>query len=151
MKSKIVRHREILGIVTDKAVGTQAELRRVLSGRGHRVDQATLSRDIRELGLVKVANSNGGYKYARVDEVSPIVRTSSPALAGRMIRSVATSRNLVVVKTDPGLASALGLAFDHMNWNEVLGTVAGDDTLLLVVDEKIPARKIAKKVQGLIP
>ena len=149
MKPKMDRHKEILKVVSDRSVGTQAELRRVLSGRGHKVDQATLSRDIHELGLVKVTDGNGSYRYAPVERISPPVRANSESVVGGTVLSVAASRNLVVIKTDPGNASPLGLAFDRLAWPEVIGTVAGDDTVLLVLKETASAKKMAHRIEGL--
>lgn len=149
MSLKASRHREILKVVSERPVATQAELQEVLHGRGIRVDQATLSRDIRELGLVKTPAGEGGYRYAPVEEVSPVLRAKSQSLFRRFVRGIETSRNLIVIKTDPGNASAVGISIDRMGWPEVAGTIAGDDTLLVVVRESAPVRGVARKIKEL--
>lgn len=144
MKSQ--RHQEILKAIRSSSIATQTDLRRVLAKRGYAVDQATLSRDIHELGLVKIADG-AGYRYAPVEEVSPALPRNSAALLSRFIRSIATAGQLVVVKTDPGEASPIGLAIDRMNWNELVGTVAGDDTLFLAARSSGAARKLASRIK----
>ncbi len=145
MTHKTERHRELLAIVRERPVATQDELRRLLKGRGHGVDQATLSRDIRELGLVKAAR-DGATSYATLDAISPAVHVESTTLVSRMVLSVECSGNLVIVKTSPGNASPVGLALDRMHWSEVVGTVAGDDTLFVAVREGVRAKTLAKKL-----
>src|SRR3990167_1273463 len=100
MNHKVHRQKEVLKVVAGQDIATQAELRKVLADRGHRVDQATLSRDIRELGLVKIAVENGRYKYAPVEEASPVQAARSEGFVGRAVRTIGASKNLVVIKTD---------------------------------------------------
>lgn len=149
MKTRIERHKEILRLVSERAIRTQAELRRRLFRSGIRVNQATLSRDVRQLGLVKVSNGEDGPRYARMEEIAPPSGGASETLAARLVRSVEAVRHLVVVKTDPGGASPLGLTIDRMRWQELAGTVAGDDTLLAVARSAAGARKIAGKIEGM--
>jgi transcriptional regulator of arginine metabolism len=148
MHSKVERHKAILDLVGSKAVATQAELKELLKARGIEADQATLSRDVKELSLVKVGAPDGGYRYATVDEVVPPPRARAPVVVSRLVRAADSSGNLVVVKTDPGEASPVALAIDRLAWPEVLGTVAGDDTLFIVVREGASARRLARKILG---
>lgn len=149
MNDKIARQRAILDEVGTKAVATQQELKALLKARGIDVDQATISRDIRELGLVKVSSDGAHYKYAPVESVTPPVQQRPAAVLARLVRRVEASANLLVVQTEIGEASPVGLALDRMGWPEVLGTVAGDDTLLVVVREGASARKVAKRILDL--
>ena len=149
MRSKAQLHKAILDVIATRAVATQAELKELLRDRGIEADQATLSRDIRELGLIKASDDGAHYRYAPVEAVAPPIHPKASAILARLVRKIDCSGNLLVVKTDPGEASPIGLALDRMGWSEVVGTVAGDDTLLVVVKEGVPARKLAKKILGL--
>lgn len=143
------RQNAILDVIAKHSVATQSELKDRLRQRGIEADQATLSRDIRELGLVKASDDGAHYRYAPVESVSPPVHLKASSILARLVRKIECSGNLLVLKTDPGEASPVGLALDRMGWEEVVGTVAGDDTLLVVAREGVPARKLAKKILGL--
>jgi transcriptional regulator of arginine metabolism len=145
MVKKADRQRRILELVHEHEVATQTELQQLLKQDGIEVDQGTVSRDIRELGFVRVPTPDG-FKYAPVEEASPVVPMRSEKLAGRLVKSAEKSRNLIVLKTDPGNAQVVGLAIDKLGWREVVGTVAGDDTLLVVVREGVPASRVVKKI-----
>ena len=149
MSAKTERQKAILDVIAEKAVATQSELKELLKARGIEADQATLSRDIRELGLVKASDDGAHYRYAPVEAVSPPARMKAATILARLVRKIDSSGNLLVVKTDPGEASPVGLALDRMGWSEVVGTVAGDDTLLVVVKEGVPAKKLAKRILDL--
>ena len=149
MNSKVDRQKAILDVIAKQSVSTQAELKDLLKGRGIEADQATLSRDIRELGLIKASDDGAHYRYAPVESVTPPVHMKASAILARLVRKIDCSGNLLVIKTDPGEASPIGLALDRMGWSEVVGTVAGDDTLLVVVKEGSPARKLAKRILDL--
>ncbi len=137
-------------LVAERPIRTQSDLRGPLLKRGILVDPATLSRDIRQLGLVKIPDGVGGYRYAPVDGITPPSGETSDQTVGRLSRAVEASKNLLVVRTDPGSASALGLAIDQADWPEVAGSVAGDDTVLLVVRERHSARRLARRIQRLM-
>lgn len=149
MSAKADRQKAILDVIAKTAVATQTELKELLKARGIEADQATLSRDIRELGLVKASEDGSHSRYAPVEAVTPPVHMRASAILARLVRKIDCSGNLLVVKTDPGEASPVGLALDRMGWSEVVGTVAGDDTLLVVVKEGVPSRKLAKKILDL--
>jgi transcriptional regulator of arginine metabolism len=148
MTQKTARQQAILGLVREKHVATQGELQKLLRGRGHDVNQGTLSRDIRELGLVKVPG-NGSTHYAPVESVSPVVQAEATALVARWAKSVECAANLVVVKTDPGNANPVGVAIDRLLWSDVVGTVAGDDTLLVVARDGVRAKAVARRIINL--
>jgi len=149
MSLKAERQKAILEVVAQHAVSTQQELKERLKALGIEVDQATISRDIKELGLVKVSDDGVHYKYAPVEAVAHPLQNRPSAIVARLVRKVDWSGNLLVVKTDLGEASPVSLAIDRLGWPEVVGTVAGDDTLLVVVREGVPARKVAKKILDL--
>jgi transcriptional regulator of arginine metabolism len=149
MSTKSERQKALLDVIARQAVSTQSELKELLKARGIEADQATLSRDIRELGLVKASDDGARYRYAPVEAVAPPAHMKASTILARLVRKVDCSGNLLVVKTDPGEANPIGLALDRMAWSEVVGTVAGDDTLLVVVKEGASARKLAKKILDL--
>ena len=124
---KSTRHDEILKIISAKEIETQEELASELRTLGYRVTQATISRDIRELHLIKVISDRGGYKYAKPD------RRES---AGQM----------VVVRTLSGSANVAAEAIDTMNWPGILGTIAGDNTIFIVVRDENDASDIASRL-----
>lgn len=135
MKNK--RHSAILKIIREAPVGTQQELLEELAGRGFRVTQATVSRDIKELRLVKVASSLGGYRYAAGggpagEELAKRARRAFK----QYVMDVDWSGNLVVIKTSPGTANAVAAALDELRWPGVVGTLAGDDSILVVTREE---------------
>jgi transcriptional regulator of arginine metabolism len=149
MSTKSDRQKAMLDVIAKHAVATQSEIKELLKARGIGADQATLSRDIKELGLVKTSEDGAHYRYAPLESVSPSHHMKASAILARLVRKIECSGNLLVVKTDPGEASPVGLALDRMSWPEVVGTVAGDDTLLLVVKEGVPARRLAKRIMDL--
>ena len=149
MSTKSDRQKAMLDVVAKNAVATQSELKELLKARGIEADQATLSRDIRELGLVKTSEDGTHYRYAPLEAVAPHLHMKASSILASLVRKIECSGNLLVVKTDPGEASPAGLALDRMGWAEVVGTVAGDDTLLVVVKEGTPARKLAKRIMDL--
>src|SRR5262245_54298081 len=149
MSTKVERQKAILDVIAKQAVAAQSELKELLKARGIEADQATLSRDIRELGLVKASDDGAHYRYAPVEAVAPPASMKAATILARLVRKIDCSGNLLVIKSDPGEASPIGLALDRMGWAEVVGTVAGDDTLLVVVKEGVPARKLAKRILDL--
>jgi len=130
---KLNRQAMILSIIEEKDIETQEELAEELRNRGIEVTQATVSRDIKELRLVKVLAPSGVYKYAAMDK-------GEPGVADRLIRVFAESvisldyaNNLIVIKTISAGAMAAAAAIDAQDWPEILGCIAGDDTILVVV------------------
>ena len=143
---KTERQNAIVELIHGEHVATQTELRDALRARGVECDQATVSRDIRELGLVKAAGEDGGYYYATIDDVSPAVRVSRISVLRGMIKAAIPSGNLIVIKCGPGNAASVGEALDHLRLTDIIGTVAGDDTLLAVVREGVSAKRVADKL-----
>ena len=138
-RTKTARHRRIVELLDQRQVKTQDELRELLVADGLAVTQATLSRDLDELGAIKVL-INGAVVYAVPAEGPPVdVQTVDRDVAGRLSKAVSElmvsadhSANIVVLRTPPGAAQYLASSIDHAGLGEVLGTIAGDDTVLLV-------------------
>jgi len=144
MSNKPLRQKTILELLENGPVASQEDLQRALRKQGFRVGQATLSRDIHELGLVKT-----GEGYALPEgEIPP-----DPALppVSRLVREfvldVRSAQNLLVIKTAVGSAQPVAAALDDANWPEAVGTIAGDDTILIVCPAKQAAHRLAARLQ----
>lgn len=130
---KTVRQVAILDIIEKQEIETQEELASALNARGIRVTQATVSRDIKELRLLKVLTPSGKYKYATGDQADNNLTDRFIRMLAESLLSVSSANNLVVVKTLSGSANVAAEALDSMHWPEVLGTLAGDNTVLLII------------------
>ena len=126
------RHSLILEIIEEKDIETQEELADELKRRGIKVTQATVSRDIKELRLLKVLGEHGGYKYATVERAEKGMNDRFIRMLSECVISVDSVGNLIVIKTLSASANAACEAIDSMKWDEVLGTIAGDNTLLVI-------------------
>lgn len=130
---KTVRQVAILDIIEKQEIETQEELASALNARGIRVTQATVSRDIKELRLLKVLTPSGKYKYATGDQAANNLTDRFIRMLAESLLSVSSANNLIVVKTLSGSANVAAEALDSMHWPEVLGTLAGDNTVLLII------------------
>lgn len=133
--SKSYRHGQILKLIRAKKVHTQEELARELQAAGIAATQVTLSRDIRDLRLVKTRE---GYSEMLPEESGP----SFAVLAAEFLHDVRIAQNLVVARTSPGHANSVAVALDSEEWPEVVGTIAGDDTLLVIAPDQETAEKV---------
>lgn len=134
---KASRQRKILEIISKQAITTQEDLASALKKSGFKVTQATVSRDIKELGLIKIpSDKNLSYYSPGIER--PVLRSED--LLKRLFRdsvvSLDSSENLIVIKTHPGGAQAVASAIDQSGWQEIIGTVGGDDTILVIVKPK---------------
>ena len=148
MPVKPQRHAAILELVRERRVPSQEVLRELLSARGIEVAQATLSRDIRELGLVKVPDENGGSVYtlpAGVTDPAPTLARLLPSL----YLGADGVGNLLVVKTLVGGAQPVAVGIDWEEWPEVVGTVAGDDTVLVILRDAAHRERIVRRIEDL--
>lgn len=138
MKSS--RQVAILEIISNQAVETQEELAEELGRRGFRVTQATVSRDIKEMKLIKVQSSGGSYRYALADNADSSINERLIRMFSDTVLSVTSAYNLIVLKTISASANIAAEAIDSMRWPEILGTIAGDNTILLIVRsiEEVP-------------
>jgi len=146
MNDKDRRQGAIAELIRDAALASQEDLADMLSDRGFEVTQATISRDLVELGAVKV-RKNGHLAYALPDQVPP---APNPRLAGVLrdwVRSIDVAMNLVVIKTPPGSAHLVGFALDQTDLPEIVGTICGDDTMFVACREPADARALAERLR----
>jgi transcriptional regulator of arginine metabolism len=145
--SKTARHKAILDLLDDGPVESQDSLQHRLERKGFEVGQATLSRDIHELKLVK-----GPEGYRRADETLAAdgFLPSVMHLARQFVVEIRPAQNLLVVKTTVGSAQPVAAALDTSHWPEVLGTIAGDDTVLVIAADKKKAQGLARRIRELL-
>ena len=148
---KNARQTEILNIIQSADIETQEQLLLHLKERGFNTTQATISRDIKELRLVKELTGSGGYRYA----ASGRRNTSGSETRLRNIfkegfTSVDVAQNIIVLKTMPGLASAVCSALDGMEIDGMVGTIAGDDTGLIIMRDNVSAQNFSSEIHNLL-
>ncbi|HZT31477.1 MAG TPA: arginine repressor [Bryobacteraceae bacterium] len=143
--SKTFRHGQILKLIRARQIRTQEDLAQELKAQGITTTQVTLSRDIRELGLVKTAE---GYREMQAEEAE--AGPQFTMLAQEFLRDVRAAQNLVVLKTSPGHANSVAVALDAEEWPEVVGTIAGDDTILVVAPDNATADAVRRKLMELL-
>jgi len=141
--TKTYRQGQILKLIRTKKISTQEELAQELKNLGIAATQVTLSRDLRDLRLVKTRE---GYQEMAPEETGP----GFNMLAGEFLNDVLRAQNLVVLKTSPGHANSVAVALDHEGWPEVVGTIAGDDTILVITPDNPTAEAIQEKLLGLL-
>ena len=146
---KLDRHSKIIEIIGKKDIETQEELADALNEEGYNVTQATVSRDIRALKLSKIS-VNGKQKYV-------VMNRNEMALADKYIRilkdgyvSMDMAQNILVIKTVSGMAMAVAAALDAMNWSEIVGTIAGDDTIMCAIRTTSDTRILMEKIRKII-
>lgn len=141
--SKSYRHGQILKLIRASRISTQEELAQGLKKLGIHTTQVTLSRDVRELRLVKTPE---GYAGMSGEETGPQFRV----LAAEFLLDVRAAQNLVVLKTAPGHANSVAVALDNEEWPEIVGTIAGDDTILVIAQDSGTATRICKTLLALL-
>ena len=145
MQDKLKRHALIEELIKLSPIKTQFDLQSKLKERGVLVNQATLSRDIKELGLYKTS-IKGEQRYVKQETTT----TTKPVEGlSRYVRSIDSSRNIIVIKTDSGAANHVAESLDSIDTNEIIGTVAGDNTILCVVNESIKISSAVAKLKSL--
>lgn len=130
---KYTRQTKILELISKKEVETQEELAEGLKAMGIDVTQATISRDIKELRLVKVMSKNGKYKYATIGQSQEGITDRLYKIFENSVVSIDNAMNIVVLKTIPGAAQICASAIDYMGVDEIVGTLAGDDTVFVAI------------------
>ena len=148
MKKK--RLDKIVEIITAYEVETQDDLIEHLRREGFDVTQATVSRDIRELKLTKIMTGRGNYRYVRSNLEKDVKGLHISHALSEAIVKVASAQNLVVMHTFPGMAQAIALEVDHLQHPHILGSVAGDDTVLIVASDTHSADGIREQIKELI-
>lgn len=147
---KLERHRLLKGIVTRKRVGTQSELATALKAAGCPVTQATISRDIRELGLEKTHDSLGRPRYVLPSAARPSPDEALAAVLGQFARRASAAQNIVVLQSELGTAPAIARALDRVEHPRIVGTLAGDDTCLVVARNAQDASSLAAELSRAI-
>lgn len=145
MKHK--RHSKIIEIITEYDIDTQDELITRLRESGFDVTQATVSRDIRDLKLVKISTPGHGYKYALSQRDDIQISTKYRNIIRETIIKVDFANNFVVLKTYSGMAQAAAAGIDGMGWNEIVGSIAGDDTIFVLMRDNTAAVEFAEKLK----
>jgi transcriptional regulator of arginine metabolism len=145
--SKPLRQKAILDLLERGPVASQEELQRALNRRGLKVGQATLSRDIRDLGLVKTAT---GYAQPQGETASESALPPVSRLVREFVLEVRPAQNLLVIKTTVGSAQPVAAALDGEDWPEAVGTIAGDDTILIVCPDKRAASRLASRTHEML-
>lgn len=151
-QTKAARQARIVELVTRAEIRSQTELAELLASEGFVVTQGTLSRDLVDVGAVKIRTADGGIGYALRDEQAPVRERAEARLAQlcyELLTSAEASANLVVVKTPPGAAQYLASAIDRAGLNEVLGTIAGDDSILIVSRDPAGGAALADRLLGM--
>ena len=144
------RQRIILDLINEYEVDTQDEITEILNNKGITVTQATISRDINELNLIKVAGKTKKFKYAQIDINGSELSEKIVSLFREIVVSITCVNNLIVVKTLSGNASASGMVVDKMALPQILGSIAGDDTLLIVTKSNLDAEIILKRLKEML-
>ncbi len=147
---KISRHSKILEIIDNNSIETQEELARQLKKSGIDVTQATVSRDIKELRLIKVLSENGRYKYAAMKEQNAMLTERLIETFAQTVMSIDHSNNIIVVKTFSGAAHAAAEAIDAFDLKEIVGSVAGDNTIFILVRNIENVHPIMEKFRKLM-
>ena len=147
---KNARQTAILSIIEQNDIETQEELAGKLRDMGIVVTQATVSRDIKELRLLKVLSGSGGYKYATADKAEHGLSERFVRMFKDSVLSVSSAGNIGVLKTLSGSANVAGEAIDSMRLPEILGTMAGDNTILVIVQNETEAAQAVKRFQDML-
>lgn len=146
---KYDRHSKIIEIISSKDIETQDELAEELNKAGYNVTQATVSRDIRELQLTKMA-VNGRQKYVTFRNREPVSGDKYVRVLCEGFVSMDMAQNILVIKTVSGMAMAVAAALDAMEWNEIVGTIAGDDTIMCAIKTVDDTRLLMDRITRLI-
>jgi transcriptional regulator of arginine metabolism len=145
--NKTLRQRAILESLKHGSFASQDDLQRVLRKRGFKVGQATLSRDIRDLNLSKTSR---GYSVSHSDGSIAVALPPVSRLVREFVLGVRSAQNLLVIKTIVGSAQPVAAAMDEADWPEIVGTIAGDDTILIVCPDKDEAQSLAERIEEML-
>lgn len=148
---KARRHAKILELINSNAIETQDELLNLLGESGFPVTQATISRDIKELRLVKTLNADGKYHYT--PHTAPVKNEMSSKFVlifSEAVKEIDSAENMVVIKCFTGMANATCAAMDSLHWNGVVGTLAGDDTIFMVMRNEHAGRDLVTQLRKML-
>ena len=144
------RQAKIIELISQNDIETQEELQDMLNSFGFEVTQATISRDIKELKLYKISGTTKKYRYSCLESDDDSVRGKMKILFRECVQTINYANNLIVIKTMRGNGSTAGMFVDSLQIKEIIGTVAGDDTLLIIVDSNENTQIIAEKLKEYI-
>jgi len=147
---KSLRHAVILEVIESMDIETQEELAEELKKRDVSVTQATVSRDIKELRLLKVLSDRGGYKYATVDRAEKGLIDRFIRIFSESVLSITGAGHLIVIKTITGSANAAGEAIDSLKWPEIIGSLAGDNTILVVTQSEDIVPSVIERFRAML-
>ncbi len=147
---KPTRQMAIREIIQETDIETQEELADALRMRGFQVTQATVSRDIKELRLLKVLSASGAYKYATADKAENGLSERFSRMFSESVLSVAHAYNQIVIKTLPGSANVAAEAIDSLHWVEIMGTLAGDNTILLLTRSVEEVASVVERLNAMM-
>ena len=144
------RHQKIIELVDNYEIETQEELADRLREEGFQVTQATVSRDIRELGLTKMAVNGGSSKYVAIENNEKTINDKLLEILKAGFVSMDFAQNILVVKTVSGMAMAVAAALDALKWDEIVGSIAGDDTIMCAIRTNDDVIKVMDKLKNII-
>lgn len=147
---KVNRHAKIVELVSKYKIETQEELAEKLKEEGFQITQATISRDIRDLQLTKVPAEGGGQKYVVLKATERVLRDKYIRILKDGFVTMSNAQNLVVIKTEVGMAMAVATAIDELKWSEVVGCIAGDDTIMCAVHDADEALIVMEKIRKIV-
>lgn len=147
---KVSRQLKIIELIENNVLETQDELAQALKESGFAVTQATVSRDIKELKLIKVTNYEGQQHYALFKDIGSIYSERVRAVFKESVLTIDYVEYTVVIRTLPAMAQAAALAIDSMDWSEVVGTIAGDDTIFVLIRNRDLVNEIVGKFKKLM-
>ncbi len=147
---KTRRHAKILEIINSNSVETQEELQAHLRQAGYQVTQATVSRDIKELRLIKTPGEGGGYRYTIAKGGGEHISAKFHSIFSGSVVRVQYAQNIVVVHCLPGMAQAACAAMDSLHWDQVIGTLAGDDTFICIVTGEREAEDLVLELKKML-
>ena len=147
---KLERHSKIVELIGKYEIETQEELAERLKQAGYKVTQATVSRDIKEMHLIKVLAEDGVYRYAMIDKNDQGVGDRLIRMLSDSVVDINSANNLIVIKTLSGSAHVAAEAVDSLRWPEVLGTVAGDNTILIIVRSNDEVDAVIRRFKNIV-
>lgn len=150
MDVKARRQAKILEVIRTSVIETQEELAEALGRHGIPVTQATVSRDIKELQLTKTPTPDGRYRYSLPEDVGGGAWDKRRRIFQESVLSIDHSGNLIVIKSLPGTAQGVASALDHLGWQEMIGTVAGDDTVIIVIKPVDAVNEVIERIRSLM-
>ena len=146
---KSVRHTIILQLIEQEQIETQEELVARLQEKGYDITQATVSRDIKELHLIKVQTGDGHYKYATVDQAESRMMDRFIRMFAQSVLSIASAGNLIIIRVISGSANVAAEAIDSLRWPEIVGTLAGDNTIFCAIADDVDMADMLNRFHSL--